>query len=73
MAEISLELIGAQLERVISYLRVNDEKVDRLANDVRDIKVRLTALETVNGRLDRLEDRIDRIERRLGLIEVPPA
>ena len=57
------------------YLRRIDEKLDRLADDVRDLKVRVTALEEsvvgVQRRMDRLEARIDRIEKRLDLTEAP--
>ena len=57
---------------MLIYLRRIDEKVDRLSEDTRDIKRRVTALETQvagqSGRLDRIEDRLDRIERRLDLL-----
>jgi predicted nucleic acid-binding Zn-ribbon protein len=60
---------------VLVYLRRIDEKLDRLTDDVRDLKVRVTALEEsvvgVHRRMDRLEARIDRIERRLDLTEAP--
>ena len=56
-------------------LRRIDARTDRLDNDLRGIKVRLTSLEmgvaTVNSRLDRLEDRLERIERRLDLVDAP--
>jgi predicted nucleic acid-binding Zn-ribbon protein len=48
-------------------------KMDRIIDDVQDLKVRMTNVEEnlagVNRRLDRLELRVDRIERRLDLIE----
>ena len=60
---------------VLVYLRRIDEKVDRLMDDVRDLKVRITGVEEnlagVNRRLDRLEVRVDRIERRLDLADAP--
>jgi archaellum component FlaC len=60
---------------VLRYLRRIDEKVDRLSDDVRDIKTRLTAVEEnlvgVHRRLDRLELRVERIEKRLDLVEIP--
>ncbi|MEX2036775.1 MAG: hypothetical protein WEA28_16465 [Xanthobacteraceae bacterium] len=60
---------------VLVYLRRIDEKLDRLSDDVRDLKVRMTALEEsvvgVQRRMDRLEGRIDRIEKRLDLTEAP--
>ena len=60
---------------VLRYLRQIDAKVDRLSEDMRDVKHRLSTLEeTVAGqsrRMDRVEDRLDRIERRLDLAESP--
>jgi archaellum component FlaC len=64
---------------VLIHLRRIDEKLDRLAEDMRDLKVRTTAVETqighlhvadagISGRLDRIEARLDRIERRLDLV-----
>ncbi len=58
---------------VLVYLRRLDEKMDRLLDDMRDLKVRVTGLEEgmagVNRRLDRMELRIDRIERRLEIAD----
>jgi hypothetical protein len=58
---------------VLLMLRRIDAKIDRIADDVRDLKVRQTATEEalagVNRRLDRLEMRIERIEKRLDLVE----
>lgn len=58
---------------VLSYLRRIDEKMDRLVDDMHDIKVRLTAVEEglvgVQRRVDRMESRLDRVERRLDLVE----
>jgi archaellum component FlaC len=60
---------------VLVYLRRIDEKVDRLADDLRDLKVRMTGVEEnlagVQRRIDRLETRLERIERRLDLVEDP--
>ena len=60
---------------VLAYPRRIDEKVDRVIDDVRDIKVRVTNLEQgqagIQRRLDRVEARLDRIERRLDLVELP--
>jgi DNA repair ATPase RecN len=54
-------------------LRVMDEKLDRLIEDVHDVKLRLTAVEEalagVNRRMDRTETRLDRIEKRLNLVD----
>jgi len=58
----------------LQYLRRIDQKVDGLIQDVRDLKVRVSAVEenmvVVQRRLDRVDERLDRIERRLDLI--PP-
>ncbi|MGO4725773.1 hypothetical protein AB4093_16855 [Inquilinus sp. 2KB_12] len=58
---------------VLRYLRQIDQKVDRLAEDVHDLKVRMTAVEEnlagVHRRIDRVEARLERIERRLDLVE----
>ena len=60
---------------VLVYLRRIDEKADRVIDDVRDIKLRVTNLEEgqagIQRRLDRVEARLDRIERRLDLVELP--
>jgi hypothetical protein len=60
---------------VLAYPRRIDEKVDRVIDDVRDVKVRVTNLEEgqagIQRRLDRVEARLDRIERRLALVELP--
>ena len=57
----------------LQLLRRMDAKLDRVLDDVQDIKVRLTAVEEavngVNRRIDRLETRVDRIERRLDLVD----
>ncbi len=58
---------------VLAMLRRIDEKIDRIADDVRDLKVRQTATEEalagVNRRLDRLDTRVERIEKRLNLVD----
>lgn len=56
---------------VLALLRKIDQRTERMADDLQDLKVRVTAVEEglagVNRRLDRLELRVDRIERRLEL------
>jgi DNA repair ATPase RecN len=56
----------------LRLLRSIDGKLDRVHDDVRDIKVRITSVEEalagVNRRIDRSESRLDRIERRLELV-----
>jgi predicted nucleic acid-binding Zn-ribbon protein len=55
------------------YLRRIDGKLDRLLDDMYDLKVRMTAVEEavvgVHRRVDRVEARLDRIEKRLELVE----
>ena len=50
-----------------------DERTQRMADDITDLKVRMTAVEEalagVNRRIHRIEQRIERIERRLDLAE----
>ena len=57
------------------YLRRLDEKMDRLIDEVRDLKVRMTGVEEgmagINRRIDRFDMRLDRIERRLDLVDAP--
>jgi len=57
---------------VLVLLRRMDTKIDRLIDDVHELKVRMTAVETnlagVQRRIDRLEDRVEHIERRLDLV-----
>ena len=58
---------------LLLHLRRMDEKLDRLIDDVHDVKLRLTAVEEglagVNRRVDRVETRLDRIEKRLDLVD----
>ena len=60
---------------VLQMLRRIDAKLDRVIEDVQDLKMRMTHVEEglagVNRRLDRLEMRVDRIERRLELADAP--
>jgi archaellum component FlaC len=59
---------------VLELLRRIDERTERMAADLNDLKVRVTHVEEglagVNRRLDRLEQRIERIEKRLDLADV---
>jgi predicted nuclease with TOPRIM domain len=58
---------------VLQYLRRMDAKLDRLMEDVRDLKVRMSMVEEglalLNRRMDRFEQRLDRIEKRLDLVD----
>jgi archaellum component FlaC len=67
---------------VLVMLRRIDAKLDRVIEDVRDLKVRMTNVEErlgavemsiagINRRIDRIELRLDRIERRLDLVDHP--
>jgi DNA repair ATPase RecN len=62
------------VDLTLNMLRRIDEKLDRVVEDVRDIKVRVTAIEEgqagIHRRLDRVDTRLDRIERRLELVDV---
>lgn len=53
------------------YLRRIDEKIDRLADDVRELKTRMGLVEaqyaSLSSRIDRMDDRVQRIERRLDI------
>ena len=55
----------------LRILRRIDTELNRLIDDVHDLKVRITSVEEglagINRRLDRLEMRVERIERRLDL------
>jgi predicted nucleic acid-binding Zn-ribbon protein len=59
---------------VLVMLRRIDAKLDRVGEDVHNLKVRMTSVEegmaAMNRRVDRIEERLDRIERRLDLTEV---
>ncbi|MGE3064359.1 MAG: hypothetical protein AB7K67_02145 [Hyphomicrobiaceae bacterium] len=58
---------------LLHILRNVDAKVDRIAADLKEIKVRTGILEqqyaNMSNRIDRIEDRLERIENRLGLID----
>ncbi len=60
---------------VLVYLRRFDEKLDRVADDVRELKGRMTGVEEaivgLHRRMDRFELRLDRIEKRFDLVELP--
>ena len=68
---------------VLVYLRRLDEKVDRVLDDLRDIKHRVGSLErqaadirvdmaAMSTRMDRIDGRLDRMEHRLELVPAAP-
>ena len=58
---------------VLVLLHKLDEKLDRAADDLREIKTRVGIFEqqyaSMSNRIDRIESRLERIERRLELAE----
>ena len=67
---------------ILTLLRRMDMKLDRLVDEVQDLKRRTTSLDRqagdlrvdpagVSARLDRIDDRLVRVERRLDLSEAP--
>ena len=60
---------------VLALLRKIDQRTERMAEDLQDLKTCVTSVEEglagVNRRLDRLEFRVERIEKRLELSESP--
>jgi predicted nucleic acid-binding Zn-ribbon protein len=58
---------------VLQLLRRMDMKLDRVIEDVQDLKIRMTHVEEglagVNRRIDRVELRLDRIEKHLDLVD----
>ena len=80
MAEKAWEMSDEPENLVLVLLRRIDIKLDRVVEDIADLKRRVTSLEgqvaLLHGdfasqslRLDRIEQRLDRIERRLDLVE----
>ena len=59
---------------MLAILRKIDQRIDRIAENLHDLRVRVTSvgegLAGVNRRLDRLETRVERIEKRLELSDV---
>ena len=59
---------------VLAILRKIDQRTERMAEDLHDLKMRVPSVEEglagVNRRLDRLETRVERIEKRLELTDV---
>ena len=75
-------MVDAPDNLIFEYLRRLDTKLDRIIEDIGDLKIRMTAVEEkiaqvelsiagVHRRIDRVDARLDRIERRLDLVELP--
>jgi hypothetical protein len=71
-------MVDAPDNLIFEYLRRLDSKLDRVIEDIGDLKIRMTAVAQVelsiagdNRRIDRVEARLDRIERGLDLVELP--
>ena len=62
------------LRRMDQRLQGMDTKLDRVLDDVHDLKVRMASVEEglagIHRRIDRMDLRVDRIERRLELVDV---
>ena len=73
MANEPENVVLVMLRRMDEQLNFVDTKLDRVLDDVHDLKVRMTSVEEgvagVNRRLDRIELRVDRIESRLDISE----
>ena len=58
---------------VLEHLRAIRGTVERLADDMQEVKGRLGILEqqyaSISTRLDRIDERVNRIEKRLDLVE----
>lgn len=58
---------------VLEHLRAIRGTVERLADDMLEVKGRLGILEqqyaSISTRLDRIDERVNRIEKRLDLVE----
>jgi predicted nucleic acid-binding Zn-ribbon protein len=59
---------------ILEHLRAIRASVDRLVDDMQEVKGRLGILEqqyaSISTRLDRIDERVTRIEKRLELVEV---
>ncbi len=77
MAEEPENLTLQYLRRFSAQMNDMQVRMDRLIDDVGDLKRRTTGVEEavvgLNRRLDRIEDRLDRVDRRLELHDGPPS
>lgn len=74
MIDANLERLQAMVQRVLEEQHRAEIKLDRIGDDLGDLRLRTInteeALAGVNRRLDRLDARVERIERRLDLSPV---
>ncbi len=58
---------------ILRFMRQIDGKLDRVIDELGDLKVRMTSQEenlaALNRRTDRMDVRLERIERRLDLVD----
>ena len=75
MADEADNLILEYMRRFDIQLKVFDSKLDRLGEDMHELKVRMTHVDEnlagVHRSLDRMDFRMERIEKRLELIDSP--
>ena len=75
-------MVDAPDNLIFEYLRRLDTKLDRVIEDIGDLKIRMTAVEEKIAQVElsiagstaasiEVEARLDRIERRLDLVELP--
>ena len=75
-------MVDAPDNLIFEYLRRFDRMLDRVIEDIGELKIWMTAIEEriaqvelsiagVNRRIDRVDARLDRIERRLDLVALP--
>lgn len=61
----------------LALLRKVDQRTERMAEDMKNLKLRMSSVEAnlaqVDRRMDRFEERLERIERRLELSGAPVA
>ena len=73
MADEPENLTLQLLRRMDQRLQGMEIKLDRVLDDVHDLKVRMPSVEEglagIHRRIDRMDLRVDRIERRLDLVD----
>ena len=73
VAEVNLEMLQVMLQALLDGQSRTEAMLDRVIDELGDLKPRTTntedALAGVNRRLDRLDSRMERIERRYGIAE----